>query len=314
MDRGNGTPATYLECFEFFLAPYPVNGTPAQGDPAKAPDLTTNSWSCPPSEGCSVDSLRAAVEAQRAAGIMTIVAAGNSGPGCSTVKDPPGVYDASYTVGAFTTSTGLLANFSSRGLVSIDGSQRVKPDITAPGVGVRSAVRSGSYGSLQGTSMATPHVAGAVAILWSAFPYLRGQVDLTEQLLNDSAVRVNTTLCSSTSIPNSLYGYGRLDVKAAFDLAAGRYFSLTGRVEGGASSFVQTMVHFSRVSGSGAIPEPVPIDSSGNWTQRGFEVGTVYRVTPVRNRTLFSPRYKDVEAPSDSLSFTPVVRRFVTAN
>jgi len=89
MDRGNGTPATYLECFEFFLAPYPVGGTVAQGDPGRAPDLTVNSWSCPPSEGCAVDTLRTAVEAQRAAGIMTIVAAGNSGPGCSTVSDPP---------------------------------------------------------------------------------------------------------------------------------------------------------------------------------------------------------------------------------
>jgi len=52
MDQGNGTPATYIECFQFFLAPYPVSGTPAQGDPTKAPDVTTNSWNCPPSEGC----------------------------------------------------------------------------------------------------------------------------------------------------------------------------------------------------------------------------------------------------------------------
>ena len=45
--NGWGTPATYLECFEFFLAPYPVNGTVIQGDPALAPDVTVNSWSCP---------------------------------------------------------------------------------------------------------------------------------------------------------------------------------------------------------------------------------------------------------------------------
>ena len=315
MDRGNGTPATYLECFQFFLAPYPVNGTPAQGDPSKAPDLTTNSWSCPPSEGCVAESLRAAVEAQRAAGIMTIVAAGNSGAGgCSTVSDPPGIYDAGYTVGAVDTSTGLLASFSSRGPVTIDGSRRVKPDITAPGTRTRSAMRGGSYSFLQGTSMATPHVAGAVALLWSAFPHLRGQVDQTEQLLNDSAVRVSATTCSSTGTPNNLYGYGRLDVKAAYDLAAGRFFNLAGRVEGGPSIFAQTTVQFSRVSGTGVIPDPVTIDANGNWSQRGFELGTVYRVTPVRNRTLFSPRYKDVGATDDALTFTPVVRRFITAN
>lgn len=313
MDRGNGTPATYLECFEFFLAPYPVRGTPAQGDPSKAPDLTTNSWSCPPSEGCSADTLRVAVEAQRAAGIMTIVAAGNSGPSCSTVKDPPAHFDASYTVGALTTTTGLLASFSSRGLVTIDGSQRVKPDITAPGVAVRSAVRSGSYSSLQGTSMATPHVAGAVALIWSAFPNLRGKVDQTEKLLNNSAIQVATTSCSSTGIPNSLYGYGRLDVKAAYDLA-GRYYTLSGRIVGGGSIFAPTMVVFSRLSGAGAIPDPVLVDSSGNWTQWGFEVGTVYRVTPVRNRTLFTPGFLDLETPSDNLVFTPVFRRAGSAN
>jgi hypothetical protein len=73
MDQGNGTPATYMECMEFFLAPYPVNGTPAQGDPTKAPDVTTNSWTCPPSQGCSNDTLQSAVEAQAAAGIMMVV-------------------------------------------------------------------------------------------------------------------------------------------------------------------------------------------------------------------------------------------------
>lgn len=315
MDRGNGTPATYLECFQFFLAPYPVKGTPAQGDPAKAPDLTTNSWSCPPSEGCAADTLRAAVEAQRAAGIMTIVAAGNSGAaGCSTVTDPPGLYDASYTVGAVDIRTGLLASFSSRGPVSIDGSRRVKPDITAPGTLTRSAVRGGSYGTFQGTSMATPHVAGAVALLWSAYPHLRGQIDLTEQLLNESAVRINTTSCSSTTIPNNLYGYGRLDIKAAYDLVAGRYFNLSGKVDGGPSPFAATTVVFSRLSGSGEVPDPVTLDANGNWSQRGFEVGTVYRVTPVRNRTLFSPRYKDVDAADGAVTFSPVLRRFITAN
>jgi serine protease AprX len=89
MDQGNGQPSTYIECMEWFLAPYPVNGTPSQGDPTKAPDITTNSWTCPPSEGCSVTTLQAAVEAQRAAGIMMVVAAGNSGSACSTVVDPP---------------------------------------------------------------------------------------------------------------------------------------------------------------------------------------------------------------------------------
>ncbi len=223
MNLGNGTPATYLECLEWMLAPYPIGATPAQGDPSKAPDITVNSWTCPPSEGCEPNTLKAAIEAQRAAGIVTVAAAGNSGAaGCSSIKEPPGIYDAAYTVGAHTAANNLIAGFSGRGPVTIDGSNRSKPDITAPGVLVRSAIRGGSYTFLSGTSMATPHVAGAIALLWSAHPELRGQVELTENILNESAVRVMTTDCggTNTSIPNAVYGYGRLDVKAAVDLAA----------------------------------------------------------------------------------------------
>lgn len=217
MDQGDGTPATYLECFEFFLAPYPVSGTPAQGDPSKAPDVTTNSWSCPPSEGCTTtDVFINAINAQRAAGIMTVVAATNSGPSCSTITDPPSFYAGVYTVGALNTGTDTIASFSSRGPVTVDGSNRRKPDITAPGTGIRSSVPGGGYSSaFSGTSMATPHVAGAIALLWSARPQLANQLTLTEQILNDSAVHISSTLCSSSGWPNNVYGYGRLDVLAA---------------------------------------------------------------------------------------------------
>ncbi|MBI1764608.1 MAG: S8 family serine peptidase [Acidobacteria bacterium] len=219
MDRGNGTPATYLECFEFMLAPYPVNGTPAQGDPSKAPDLTVNSWTCPASEGCAPDTLRLAVEAQRAAGIFTVVSAGNSGPSCATISEPPGHYAAVYSVGAFDARTGIIANFSSRGPILVDNSGRGKPDIAAPGVAVRSAIRGGLYASFNGTSMAGPHVAGAIAVLWSARPELKNQLALTEGLLNESAVRVDANTCGGNGAQNNVYGNGRLDVKAAYDLA-----------------------------------------------------------------------------------------------
>ena len=133
-----GTPARYIECMEWFLAPYPIGG--GQGDPTKAPDITNNSWDCPPSEGCSPDTLQAAVEAQAAAGIMMVVATQNYGPNCSTVENPPGIYEASYSVGALVTGTDTIAPFSSRGPVTIDGSGRIKPDITAPGTNTRSCL------------------------------------------------------------------------------------------------------------------------------------------------------------------------------
>ena len=118
MNSNAGTPARYSECFEFWLAPYPVGGTPAQGDPSLAPDITTNSWECPASEGCSAPTLLMGVQAQLAAGINMVAAAGNSGSGCSTVTIRP-LY-AVYTAGALTTGTDTLASFSSRGPVTAD--------------------------------------------------------------------------------------------------------------------------------------------------------------------------------------------------
>src|SRR5207249_3620965 len=109
MDVGNGTPARYIECMQWFLAPTRIGG--GDPDPTKAPDITINSWGCPTSEGCAVDTLQAAVEAQAAAGIMMVVAAGNSGSACSTVTDPPSFYEASYTVGALNTGTDTIASF-----------------------------------------------------------------------------------------------------------------------------------------------------------------------------------------------------------
>jgi serine protease AprX len=217
MDGGNGTPARYMECMEFFIAPYPINCTPNEGDPTKAPDITINSWGCPASEGCSFDTLQAAVESQAAAGIQMVVAAGNSGSACSTVSDPPSLYAASYTVGALNTGTDTIAGFSSRGPVTVDGSNRIKPDITAPGTGTRSATNAGDnlYTTASGTSMATPHISGAMALLWCAIPSLRHQITASRDALNNSAVFITSTQCGTAGPPNNVYGWGRIDIAAA---------------------------------------------------------------------------------------------------
>ena len=210
MDDGVGRPSTYLECLQFFLAPTDAAG--ANPDPARRPDIVSNSYVCPPEEGCAAAALGPAVEAMRAAGIFMAVAAGNDGPSCSSIRYPPAIYDAAFTVGG--TEVGdTIRPTSSRGPVTADGSRRPKPDIVAPGTAIRSAYPRDSYRALSGTSAAAPHVAGAVALLWSAYPWLRRDVERTEQLLRSSATRLTTTEgCggdSSTAVPNNTFGAGR---------------------------------------------------------------------------------------------------------
>jgi serine protease AprX len=219
MDQGYGTPATYMECFEFFLAPYPVGGNPlTDGDPTKAPHVVNNSWVCPPSEGCDWDTLQATIESVRAAGIVVVASAGNEGSSCSTVMYPPAIYDAAFSVGA-TSSSDTIASFSSRGPVTVDGSNRLKPDVSAPGVSIRSSQRGGGYTSMQGTSMAAPHVAGTVALLWSAAPHLVGDVDATEWVIARTARPRIDTSCGGEpgGLPNNVYGWGIVDALAAVE-------------------------------------------------------------------------------------------------
>jgi subtilisin family serine protease len=224
MEEGAGTPATYAECYEWFIAPYPPGGDPfTDGRPDKAPHVINNSWSCPPSEGCKdPDVLRQVVNNVRAAGIVTVHSAGNSANSlfyCSTVDSPGAIYDASFTVAA-TDNSDQIAEFSSRGPVLVGDNSPAKPDISAPGVSIRSSYPGNSYVEMGGTSMAAPHVAGLVALLISAQPELAGDVERIESLIMQTAVeRFTTEGCggdTATSLPNHTYGWGRIDAYASF--------------------------------------------------------------------------------------------------
>jgi serine protease AprX len=213
MDRGNGTPARYAECYEFFLAPTDANGQ--NPDPTRSPDVINNSWGCPASEGCTDPNvLRTVVENVRAAGILVVSSAGNSGSGCGSVSTPSAIYDAAFTVGS-TNDSDLISGFSSRGAVTVDGSNRQKPDISAPGEDTCSTVPGGGYSdNFSGTSMASPHVAGLVALLIDAQPCLRGEVDAIENYIKQTAVpRTTTQNCGGVSgmtVPNNTYGWGAI--------------------------------------------------------------------------------------------------------
>src|SRR5664279_3621198 len=220
MDKhGNGTAAQYIECFQWLIAPYPM-GHPELANPAMAPDVINNSWDCPTTEGCSLTTLQAIENAMRAAGIFQSMAAGNYGPNCSTVNTTPAIYPSGVGVGA-TDSYNAIARFSSRGPVTVDGSQRLKPELVAPGYNIRAAIAylNMYQGYWQGTSMASPHVAAGVALLWQARPPLNGQIVATTTQLTKTAHQLTSTQsCSNlsgSSIPNAVFGWGLLDILKA---------------------------------------------------------------------------------------------------
>lgn len=217
-EGGFGTPERYISCMEFFLAPYPLGGNPFKdGDPSKAPSVINNSWGCPPEEGCSLETLKEAVERVRAAGILFVAAAGNDGPNCRSIDTPPAIYSAAFTVGA-TNRNDEIARFSSRGPLSFFGEERIGPDVSAPGVGVRGPLPGDRYISASGTSLAAPHAAGVAALIFQAAPHLKGRVDIVEDLLRQTSLDRPGTDCGGDR-PDNTYGWGRLDALAAVQAA-----------------------------------------------------------------------------------------------
>jgi len=154
-----------------------------------------------------------------AAGTVVVVSAGNSGnSGCGSVSNPAAIFENSFTVGA-SNDQDSKAGFSSIGPVVVDSTFRLKPDVVAPGVGVRSIYLNEEFRTWNGTSMAGPHVAGAVALIINANPNLAGQVDVIKDILKSTAVPlIDSTECfmnDALEVPNFYYGHGRIDVLAA---------------------------------------------------------------------------------------------------
>jgi len=213
MNAGFGTPQRYIECLQFFIAPHDLQGNNA--DPGKAPHVIGNSYGCPPSEGCAPGALAQAVTNVINAGIFMSVSAGNAGPSCSSVNDPPALYDNVCAVGATGARSSTIASYSSRGPVTVDGSGIMSPNLVAPGSSVRSCYPPSGYATFSGTSMASPAVTGSIPLLWEAKPELVRQPLATRTLLEATATPRPATACGSSGSPNNVYGYGELDVEAA---------------------------------------------------------------------------------------------------
>ncbi|MCX4548041.1 S8 family serine peptidase [Streptomyces sp. NBC_01500] len=210
-----------LAAGQWILAPTDHNGQNPRPD--MAPNIVNNSWG-----GGNTTFYQDIVEAWNSAGIFEAFAAGNDGDGvtCSTTK-APGAQAPSYGVGAYD-STGKIASFSGFGPSLVDGS--AKPNISAPGVNVESTWPGSSYNVENGTSMATPHVAGSVALLWSAAPSLIGNIDETRDLLDEGATDVDDTHCGGTAGMNNVWGEGKLDILASVDKAPHTAGTVTGKV------------------------------------------------------------------------------------
>src|SRR5690606_31839331 len=197
-----------LAAGEWILAPTDLNGENPRPD--LRPPIVNNSWG----GGTGDEFYRGVVQAWVAAGIFPAFSIGNDGYyGCGTANSP-GDYPESYAAGAYDIND-RIAEFSSKG-PSFFGF--IKPNIGAPGVDVRSSV-PGGYDFFNGTSMASPHVAGSVALLWSAAVALEGDVESTRALLDTTAVDQDDVQCGGEPENNNAFGEGKLDVYAALDAA-----------------------------------------------------------------------------------------------
>ncbi|MCB9423086.1 MAG: S8 family serine peptidase [Ardenticatenaceae bacterium] len=196
-DSGASSATAIHQGFQWLLDP---DGNPNTDD---APQVVNNSWAYG-TPGCNLE-FQLDLQALLAAEIVPVFAAGNYGPSTSSVS--PANYPEAFAVGAVNNS-GRIYAYSSRGPSACGEAQTVYPEIVAPGVNINTSDLFGLYYQATGTSLAAPHVSGALALLLSAFP------DLTAD--QQRAALLNTAVDLGAAGPDNNFGYGRIDILAAY--------------------------------------------------------------------------------------------------
>jgi len=197
-DQGKATTSGIHQGFQWLLDP---DGNPETPD---APHVVNSSWGYS-SPGCRLE-FQLDLQALRAAGILPVFSAGNTGPNGSTSVSPANNPEA-FAVGAVNNSGGIYT-YSARGPSSCGEPETIFPEMVAPGVSIRTSDLFGLYTSATGTSLAAPHAAGALALLLDAFP------DLTAE--QQAAALLNTAVDLGDPGPDNTFGAGRLDIWAAY--------------------------------------------------------------------------------------------------
>jgi len=202
---GSGSDPDIIECVQWFVT--------LKADYGVDIKAVNNSWGGPGGDTWLWNHLWTG---WRAMDIIPVFAAGNSGPGTGTVKSP-GDYPIVIAVGA-TNNGDNIANFSSRGPAPNTGEYAnptywsrpdwnyIKPDISAPGVDVRSSVPGGGYDNWDGTSMATPHVTGVIALMFELNPTL--DYSTVYNIFTNYGVDQPS---QGAPYPNNNYGWGRIN-------------------------------------------------------------------------------------------------------
>jgi len=252
-DRGTATSTGIHQGFQWLLDP---DGNPATPD---APDVVNDSWAMSAS-GCVLD-FEPDLASLRAAGILPVFAAGNYGPQPGSSSSPANNPEA-FAVGA-TDDADVLYPYSGRGPSTCG--QPVYPQLTAPGVGIHTTDLYGLYADPTGTSVAAPHVAGALALLLQAFPGM--SADRQAAALENSAADLG-----AVGVDNS-YGYGRLDALAAYqwlnttpDFTSSVSPSSASTAAGGAVSYTVSVSPVNGFTGDVSLTLSGLSESQASWS------------------------------------------------